>query len=201
MSGMQPIISIEGDRVALGPLRRDLIPLYHAWICNLETSQYLSEAGAVRTLDEEIDWYERLSRLEDERRFTIYALPGYQPIGTVNLHQINHRHRKANLGVMIGEPGMRGRGLGTQAVELIVDYGFNALNLNSIWLSTHEFNTAGRMAYARAGFKEVGRRRQCRFHAGRFWDEIHMDVLAAEFTASRLKRRLAPLQESEHSTG
>ncbi len=197
MTGAQPIISIAGDRVALGPLRRDLIPLYHAWISNLETSQYLSEAGAVRTLEEESDWYERLSRLEDERRFTIYALPDFQPIGTINLHQINHRHRKANMGVMIGEPAMRGRGLGTEAVALIVDYGFNSLGLHSIWLATHEFNTAGRRAYANAGFTEVGGRRQGRYHAGRFWDEIHMDILAEEFTASRLKERLAPLEGSD----
>ncbi len=97
------------------------------------------------------------------------------------------------MGIMIGEPAMRGRGLGTEAVEIIVDYGFNALNLHSIWLTTYEFNAAGRKAHARAGFTEVGRRRQCRFHAGRFWDEIHMDILAEEFTASRLAKRLSTL--------
>ncbi len=186
----QPIIIIAGERVALGPLRRDLIPLYHAWICNLETTQYLSEAGSAPTLDEEIDWYDREIRTQNQQTFTIYALPDHQPIGTINLHQVNQKHRKANLGIMIGEPDMRGSGHGTEAIELIVDYGFNALNLNSIWLATHEFNTAGRRAYAKAGFTEVGRRRKCRFHAGRYWDEIHMDILASEFTRSRLKERL-----------
>ena len=74
-----------------------------------------------------------------------------------------------------------------------MDYGFNALDLHSIWLTTYEFNAAGRKAYARAGFKEVGRRRQCRFQAGRFWDEIHLDILAEEFTRSRLVGRLETL--------
>lgn len=190
----QPLISIAGERVALGPLRRDLVPLYQAWISNLETTQYLSEAGASPTLDEEIEWYEQTIRSPNSRTFTIYALPDYQPIGTVNLHQINHKHRKANMGIMIGEPAMRGRGLGTEAVELIVDFGFNALDLHSIWLTTYEFNAAARKAYARAGFREVGRRRQCRYHAGRYWDEIHMDILATEFTASRLASRLTAVE-------
>lgn len=193
----QPVITIAGDRVALGPLRRDLIPLYHAWISNLETTQYLSEAGSAPTLDEEVEWYEREIRKSNSQTFTIYALPDYQPIGSVNLHQINHKHRKANMGIMIGEPDMRGRGLGTEAVELIVDYGFHALELHSIWLTTYEFNVAGHKAYARAGFTEVGRRRECRYHAGRFWDEIHMDILASEFTASRLAGRLAPPSSAE----
>jgi diamine N-acetyltransferase len=197
MSNAQPVITVSGDRVALGPLRRDLVPLYHAWISNLETTQYLSEAGSVLTLDEEIGWYDEVIRVANARTFTIYALPDYRPIGTINLHQINHVHRKANLGVMIAEPDLRGRGLGTEAVRLIVDYGFTAMNLHSIWLTTFEFNIAGRKAYARAGFKEVGRRRQSRYRAGRFWDEIHMDILASEFTGSRLANVLLTAEEMQ----
>lgn len=186
MSAAQPVITLAGDRVALGPLRRDLVPLYHAWISNPETTRYLSEAGSVITLDEELAWYDGVIRQQDTRTFTIFTLPDYQPIGTANLHRINLRHRKANLGIMIGEPAMRGLGLGTEAVELVLDFGFNALDLQNIWLTTHEFNVAGQRAYRKAGFTEVGRRRQCRFHAGRYWDEIHMDILASEFTRSRL---------------
>ena len=177
--------------MAIGPLRRDLVPLYHAWISNPETTQYLSEAGLVLTLDEEYAWYESQLQSTTIRHFTIYALPDYQPIGTVNLHQINHRHHKANLGIMIGEPAMRGRGFGTEAVRLIADFGFHAMGLHSIWLTTYEFNIAGQKAYERAGFTEVGRRRQCRYLNGRFWDEIHYDLLASEFTNSRLAPKLA----------
>lgn len=191
----QPVITLTGEKVALGPLRRDLIPLYHAWISNLETTQYLSEAGSVLTLDEEVAWYDSRITSQTERNFTIYTVDAWQPIGTINFHQINHRHHKANMGIMIGEPAMRGKGLGTEAVELILDIGFNAMGLNSIWLTTYEFNVAGRRAYTRAGFREVGRRRQCRLIAGRYWDEIHMDILAIEFTASRLASRLDPAIE------
>jgi len=190
MQQVQPVITLSGERVALGPLRRDLVPLYHAWISNLETTQYTMMSGTVLTLDEELSWYERVIRDDRSRNFTIYALPDFQPVGTVNLHDISLRNRTACMGIMIGEPDRRGKGDGTEAVRLVVDYGFNALNLHSIWLTTYEFNIAGRIAYARAGFREIGRRRECRFHAGRFWDEIHMDILASEFTGSRLAMNL-----------
>lgn len=186
MTSPQPLITLAGDHVAIGPMRRDLVPLYQSWINNLETARFLSEAGAVVTLDEELQWYETILRDSSTRYFTIYALPDFTPIGTANLHMINQRHRKANFGISIGEPHLRGKGFGTEATRLVVDYGFNALNLNSIWLTTHEFNHAGRRAYLKAGFTECGRRRQCRFHAGRYWDEIHMDILASEFTGSRI---------------
>ena len=189
---LQPVLTITGDKVALGPLRRDLIPLYHAWVSNLETTMYLSEAGTVLTLDEEIAWFDSQGSRPNDATFTIYITGDWQPIGTVNLHQIHLQHRKANMGIMIGEPALRGQGLGTEAVELILDYGFTALGLHSIWLTTHEFNIAGQKAYRRAGFRESGRRRQCRWHQGRYWDEIHMDILASEFTHSRLTSQLAP---------
>ncbi len=188
----QPVINVRGDQVALGPLRRDLIPLYHAWISNLETTAYLSEAGTAPTLDEEIAWFDRVNREAGTQNFTIYAIEGWTPIGTINLHQISQRHRKANMGIMIGEPSYRGKGLGTEAVELVLDYGFTALGLHSIWLTTYEFNLAGQRAYLKAGFREVGRRRSCRWHLGRYWDEIHMDILEDEFTASRLRKILPP---------
>jgi RimJ/RimL family protein N-acetyltransferase len=190
MADAIPVITIQGELVALGPMRRDLIPLYHAWINNLETTQYLDVGGMVLTLDEEMAWFERLVKDQSSRALTIYHLPSYRPIGIVNLLHIDHRHHRAAMGIMIGEPAERGKGLGTEAVELILDYGFNALDLHSIWLVTYEFNHAGRAAYRKAGFQEAGRRRECRYHAGRYWDEIHMDILASEFTKSRLATRL-----------
>jgi len=194
-----PVITIQGERVALGPMRRDLIPLYHAWINNLETTQYLDAGGMVLTLDEELAWFDRLTKDQSVRALTIYQLPSYRPIGIVNLLQIDHRHHRAAMGIMVGEPDARGKGFGTEAVELILDYGFTALDLHTIWLVTHEFNHAGQAAYRKAGFREAGRRRECRYHAGRFWDEVHMDILTSEFTKSRLASRL--VAHSEPGTG
>jgi hypothetical protein len=54
---------------------------------------------------------------------------------------------------VLGEADYRGRGL---------DYAFTALGLHNVMLSVHEFKHAGRRAYGKAGFREVGRRRECR---------------------------------------
>lgn len=59
-------------------------------------------------------------------------------------------------------------------------------------LTVAEFNIAGRRAYERAGFRECGRRRQCRWLAGRLWDEISMDCLATEFESPVLATIFVP---------
>jgi len=82
---------------------------------------------------------------------------------------------------MIGEVEHHGKGYGTEAVRLVLDFGFNTLNLNNITLSVHEDNNAGIACYKKLGFKEYGRRRECFFKNGKNIDVIYMDILAREF--------------------
>ena len=93
---------------------------------------------------------------------------------------------------VIGDPDARGRGFGTETARLMLDYAFTALGLHSLMLRVFEFNLAGRRAYEKAGFREIGRRRQCHFMGGRLWDTIYMDCLASEFTSPVLSQILVP---------
>jgi RimJ/RimL family protein N-acetyltransferase len=103
----------------------------------------------------------------------------------VSLFNIDYRNGSANFGILIGDASERGKGYGTEAT---LDYAFTALGLRNVGLTVVEWNIAGRRAYARAGFKEFGRRRVCRRSAGRWWDDIHMDAVAAEFVGPILAK-------------
>jgi RimJ/RimL family protein N-acetyltransferase len=61
-------------------------------------------------------------------------------------------------------------------------------------LTVFEYNLAGRRAYEKAGFREFGRRRQCRLMGGRLWDEVYMECLAMEFISPLLGRIFVPDQ-------
>jgi diamine N-acetyltransferase len=74
----------------------------------------------------------------------------------------------------------------------MLDIAFTALGLHSIMLTVYAFNLAGRRAYEKAGFREVGRRRQSHRVGGHYWDEIIMDCLATEFTSPVLSRVFEP---------
>ena len=186
-----PIVNIAGDLVALGPLRRDLVPLYQRWINDFATLSRIGAAPQPMTLESETAWYERVTASE-ARMFTIYERSSWRPIGNTDLRDIDHRNRSAGFGILIGESAERGKGYGTEATKLILDYAFTALGLHNVLLSVFEFNLAGRRAYEKAGFKEIGRRRQCRWLNGRLWDEIYMDCLADEFQSPILGSVFVP---------
>jgi RimJ/RimL family protein N-acetyltransferase len=139
----RPILNIEGDLVALGPLRRELLPLYQRWINNLATMRTLGLAPLPMTSEKEQDWYDRQSKAEDDVPFTIYERETLRPIGNTGLHGVDHRNRSATFGILIGEPDCRGKGYGTETTRLMLDYAFTALGLHNVMLTVFAFNAAG----------------------------------------------------------
>ena len=186
-----PVVNIVGNLVALGPLRRDLLRLYQRWINDFAAVRTLALPPQPMTLEAEAAWYDGLVT-DGTRLFTIYERATWRPIGNTDLRDVDHRNRSASFGILIGEADARGKGYGTEATRLVLDYAFTALGLHNVLLTCYEFNLAGKRAYEKAGFKEIGRRRQCRWLAGRLWDEIYMDCLATEFDSPVLGRVFVP---------
>ncbi len=185
-----PIVNIEGELVALGPLNREHLHLYLRWINDFGTTRTLGVPMRPMTLEQETAWYERAAVDEERHSFTIYERSTARPVGNCGLFDVHPTNRRAEVGIMIGEPDARGLGYGTEAMRLLLDYAFTALGLHSVMLTVHEYNSAGRRCYEKVGFREIGRRRESRWFNGRFWDEIPMDILASEFESPGLRAML-----------
>ena len=185
----EPIVNVVGERVALGPLRRDLLPLYQRWINDWEVTRSLGHQIGPMTLEAEQAWYDGVAR-GGGVQFQIYERATMRPIGTTGLHDIDHQHRTAMFGILIGEKDCWGKGYGTETARLMLDYGFHALGLHNILLQVYAFNERGYRAYLRAGYKEIGRRRQSLVRGGRAHDIILMDCIATEFDGGAVRRML-----------
>ena len=187
-----PILNIIGEQVALGPLRRDLIPLYQKWRNDFHVQRTFGNLPKPVTLEGQTTWFENAIGHGDSFWFTIYERETMRPIGTTDLFNVDHRWRVGQFGMMIGEGDARGKGYGTEVVRLMLDYGFIALGLRNIMLTVAEYNLAGRRAYEKAGFKEMGRRRKADIMNGVTYDEIYMDAIADEFESPVLGAIFVP---------
>ncbi|HEX3723585.1 MAG TPA: GNAT family protein [Nitrolancea sp.] len=187
----QPIVNVTGAKVALGPLCRDLIPTFCRWKNALSTSRTLGLSWPA-TIEQEEATYEQSVASTTRIDFIVYEGETLQPIGTTFLYEIDHRHSRAGFGIIIGEERARGRGYGTEATRLTLDYAFNALGLQNVMLTVYEFNVAGIHAYRNAGFQEIGRRRRCSRLGPKLWDLIYMDCVADDFESPVLKEVFKP---------
>jgi diamine N-acetyltransferase len=179
---------IVGEKVALGPLRRDLAASYARWMNQPAVRRGLVYMG-VATQETQEKWVE--DNLEKSAQnepstveFTVHDRSDGTAVGTVGLLRINHAHGTAMLGIAIGE--RRGQGLGSEATRLALDFAFNVLNLRNVLLEVLAWNVAGLNAYERAGFRRVGVRRGAAISRGRPTDVVIMDAVPEDFGASML---------------
>jgi diamine N-acetyltransferase len=188
MGDEEPDFVVVGEKVALGPLRKELAATYARWMNQLEVRRGLDQLG-VETPESLEKWVEENITAGAEREpkaveFTIYDRSDNAPIGTIGLFGIEHAHGNARLGIALGE--RRGQGYGTEATRLALDFGFHVLNLRSVLLEVLDWNVAGLKAYERAGFRRIGVRRGARMSKGRATDVVLMDAIPADFGESVL---------------
>ena len=188
----EPVLNIVGDKVALGQQRRELLPLYQRWINDFGTLRTLAQLPRPMTLEQEEAWYDSGPEQSDQFRFDIYERATLLPIGNTSLAEVDFRNRTCIFGILIGEEAARGKGYGTEAARLMLDYAFTALGLHNVMLTVYDFNEAGKRAYRKAGFREFGGRREAGFMGGKYWDELYMQALSTEFTSPVLGKILVP---------
>ena len=184
----EPDFIVVGAKVALGPLRRDLAASYARWMNQLDVRHGQVQLG-IATPQTQEKWVEENVESGAEREpkaveFTVYDCTNSTPVGTAGLFNIEHAHGKAEFAIVIGEG--RGRGLGTQATRLVLDFAFHVLQLRNVVLETLEWNVAALTAYERAGFRRVGVRRGAVMSRGRPTDLVIMDAVPEDFGASVL---------------
>ncbi|HEY3062088.1 MAG TPA: GNAT family protein [Chloroflexota bacterium] len=172
------VLTVVGERVALGPIRRDQLPLYYRWNNDLDVLRTTSSVRAT-TLEAFERLFDASIGADDQLHFTIYERESVRPVGGVNLQHINHRDRNAQFAIAIGEKDCWGKGYGTEATRLMLDYAFNALGLHTVLLWVLAYNTAGMRAYQRAGFVEAGR-----WHEAHRLGQVVHDVVFMECRAT-----------------
>lgn len=176
-----------GERIYLSPRNVEDVEVFTKWMNDFHVTDYTGRSHQTVTLQDEKEYLEKSSN--DKNVFAIIDMEKDQLIGSIGLHQVDNINRTATLGIFIGDDEYRSKGYGTEAIKLILDFGFNYLNLNNIDLALMEFNERALKCYKKCGFKEIGRRRKCKFINGKYYDSILMDILADEFKNTYIKNK------------
>jgi RimJ/RimL family protein N-acetyltransferase len=175
-----PII-VRGTKVALTPRQRENVPTYWKWICDPEVNTGLTDVGACVSIENEYEWYDNnvAKAGAGSVNFDIHEANGMRLVGDCALFDIDHAAGTAELGLIVGEKDCWNRGYAAETVALLARYAFDVLGLGSVILHVYDFNERAVAAYRKAGFREVGRRRDVHLGA-RVVQEIIMDIVPGE---------------------
>jgi RimJ/RimL family protein N-acetyltransferase len=170
---------INGERIYLSPMNKDDVEIYTKWLNTYDVSGNLGMYTQTISLSSEQKYLESLA--SGEQNFAIVTYDGDTLIGNIGFNEIDNISRRASVGLFIGEPENRGKGYGTEALSLILNYGFRELNYRNIMLRVHSDNEQGIDCYKKVGFNEFGRRHEAQYKNGKYIDVIYMEILSEEF--------------------
>lgn len=103
-------------------------------------------------------------------------------IGTVYLRDIDWNNQKAEFGIFIGEKKYLGKGFGSDAAKLVLEYAFKELKFHKVSLRVLASNKEAIECYKRAGFMEEGYFKDEVMVENKFCDLVFMAAFQAKET-------------------
>lgn len=122
-------------------------------------------------------WIKNMVETGKVVQMMICDLAGDEPIGSVYIRDIDRQHGKAEYGIFIGEESARGRGIGTAAARMMLDYCFRQENLHRVYLRVFASNEQAIRSYEKAGFVREGLLRGDVCIDGKYRDIVWMAAL------------------------
>jgi len=175
---------LKGKSVLLRPVKRSDISYFLKWFNDPEVIQYVGMYLPMTEMAEE-KYIEELgtTRARSDAPFVIEVIEGAstKPIGSCGLHGINSKDNHATFGIVIGEKDYWSKSYGTEAARLLVNYGFQQLNLHRISSTAVAFNERSIKLHKKVGFREEGRLRQAMFKNGQYHDLVQFGILREEW--------------------
>ncbi len=133
----------------------DATETYVSWLNDPEINRYLLTKHA--TVDSQREFIASKNTKDDAMLFGVFLREDAKHIGTTKLEPIDWTAKKATLGMMIGDRQYLKYGLGTETMQMMVDFCFNTLNLEEVNLGALAQNAAAVQSYRKLGFVEVKR--------------------------------------------
>jgi len=163
---------IEGKQIYLREVRlSDVGEQYYKWLNDNEVSQFLETKFFPQSIKSIENYVSSMLCSKESVFLAIIVKENEKHIGNIKIGPINWIHRFADVSLVIGDKKSWGKGFGSEAIKLVVEYSFKKLNLHRLSAGIYSNNVGSIKAFEKAGFKEEGIKKSIRFFNGSYIDE------------------------------
>jgi RimJ/RimL family protein N-acetyltransferase len=168
-----------GKKCYLSPIDVNDAEKYTEWLNDSDMTQYLVGLGPININVQKMKG--NLENASNDHNYSIIDIDTNELIGDCGFSSINHLNQTSEIEIYIGNKKYWDKGYGTEALSLLLDYGFKSLNLHNVFLQVVSFNERAIRSYEKIGFKIIGRKRESILKGKERYDMIFMDILYEEF--------------------
>lgn len=177
----------ESSRLKLRKMTTEDTKLYHKWRNDQEVMHSTNPSLDVYPMETTKEFVEQvILGSHSAKSYIIVEIENERSIGVVSLTNIDYKNRNAECIIDIGEKDYWGKGYGSEALKLLLDYAFYEMNLHRVSLRVFSFNDRAIRMYTKLGFCQEGNSRQSLFRDGKWHDIIHMGILQNEYFEKRV---------------
>ncbi|MGG1660771.1 GNAT family N-acetyltransferase [Brevibacillus sp. NRS-1366] len=181
-----PVRFLEGERVYLRPIGLEDTEFYYQSLYSKETRK-LTGTQKHYTREQIHQYIESKGQDSSSVLLLIALCESDQVIGDIQIGDIDMFNRNAFIRIAIEQSAYQGKGYGSEAMRLMLDYGFGILNLHRIELNVFAYNDRAIHTYEKLGFQREGVQRQALYYNHAYHDSILMSMLADEYRVKYVK--------------
>ncbi|WP_195573844.1 GNAT family N-acetyltransferase [Paenibacillus sp. 1001270B_150601_E10] len=177
---------LQGDNVYLRPVEVEDADQYYATLYD-EDVRYLTGTKASFSKHQVVRHLEAKGLDSSSVLLWIIRKDTNEPIGDIELQEIDGMNRSAGLRIAINGGSHQGKGFGSEAIRLMLDYAFGICNLHRVELNVYAYNERAIHVYQKIGFKQEGIQRDALFYNHRYYNSIIMSMLEDEYREKYVK--------------
>jgi RimJ/RimL family protein N-acetyltransferase len=155
MPGLKPgpEVQLKGERITLRPVAPgDVTDDYVAWMNDPEVNQYMETRFSSHARDDVASFVERMRGNENVYFLAITLNEDGRHVGNIKL-ALRPQHETGEISLFIGDKSQWGRGLGSEAIALVRDFGLNELGLAKLTAGCYADNAGSARAFEKCGFR------------------------------------------------
>lgn len=110
-------------------------------------------------------------------RLAICKDQDFPALGLIDLFDFDPKNNRAGVGILIQDLGNRNSGIGTEALDLLIQYAFTQLNLHQLFANIDIENEGSLTLFTKFGFQKIGIKKQWNLVNGRYKDEALFQLI------------------------
>jgi len=175
-----PVEFLTGERLYLRPIEAEDLPFIRRWANDPEVRRLTGEALPMSKAGAD-EFLERVRQDKERVWFVVVLKENDRVIGEAGLLRMFHPWRNTDLSIIIGDQDAWGKGYGTEAILLLLDYAFGYLGFHRVSVGVVGFNERALRFYEKVGFRREGIQRDGYYYDHAFHDFVMMSILEDEF--------------------
>ncbi|QDO92444.1 GNAT family N-acetyltransferase [Formosa sediminum] len=172
------MVTLKGEHVYLRALEPEDLDFIH----EVENDESIWELSNTQTpysrflIKQYLD-HSHLDIYEAKQLRLVISDYNHNTIGLIDIFDFEFKNRKAGIGILITNEAKRSKGLGSEALSLLINYCFTQLQLHQVYCNISEDNIASIKLFTKQGFQKIGLKKDWNFVNGAYKNEFLLQLI------------------------